>query len=270
MRAIRKILITGAAGSLGKQLRERLRGQYDLIRLSDVMPMQPARDAQEEVIITDLGEAAAVHKLCEGIDAIVHLGGRATEGDWEIVHKANILGAINLWEGARLAGVDRVLFASSNHAVGLWRRTDEIDHTTPPRPDGRYGLSKAFGEDIASLYANKFGVRGYMMRIGSCFPEPMDQRQLASWMSYEDFTKLVTVGLTADYVYEIVYGISRNDRAWYDNSNAYRLGYKPEHNAETFKDKVWGKVTGDPIAEEFQGGTFVSAEFVGSPSRIPK
>lgn len=270
MRAIRKILITGAAGSLGKQLRERLRGQFDLIRLSDIATLAPARDAREEVVVADLGDAGAVHALCAGMDAIIHLGGQATEAGWDKVHSANILGSINLWEGARLAGVDRVLFASSNHAVGLWRRSDRIDHTTAPRPDSRYGLSKAFGEDMASFYAYKFGIRGFVMRIGSCFPEPADERHLASWMSYDDFTRLVTVGLTADYTYEIVYGISRNSRAWYDNANAYRLGYDPKDNAEDQKEKVLGKVSGDPVAEEFQGGTFVSAEFVGSPARVPK
>lgn len=268
-RPIRSILITGAGGNLGRQLRDRLRGHYDLIRLTDVAGMEPARDGSEEVAVCDLGDTAGVHRLCEGIDGIVHLGGRSTEGDWEIVNRANIQGAFNLWEGARLAGVDRVLFASSNHAVGLYRRGDRIDHTTAARPDSRYGLSKAFAEDVAALYAYKFGVRGFMMRIGSCFAEPTDQRQLASWMSFADFARLINVGLKADYTYEIVYGISRNTRAWYDNSNAYRLGYDPQDDAETYAAKVMGKVSGNPIAEDFQGSVFASNEFVGDPARVP-
>lgn len=267
-RTISRVLITGAAGSLGRMLRARFAGQFDLLRLSDVVPMAPA-GVGEEVVQCDLGDEAAVHALCTDIDAIVHLGGQATEAPWPVVHKANILGAIHLWEGALKAGVDRVLFASSNHAVGLWRRTDRLDHTDPPRPDGRYGLSKAFGEDISQLYAYKHGVRGFCMRIGSCFPKPRDERMLATWMSYDDCERLVRTGLFADYTYEIVYGISRNTRAWWDNSNAYRLGYDPKDNAEIFAGELVGQVTDNPINEAFQGGGFVGPEFVGDPSRIP-
>lgn len=267
-RRISRILITGAGGSLGRMLRERLAGSFDLIRLSDVAAMAPAVKG-EETVQCDLGDEAAVHAICKDMDAIVHLGGQATEAPWSVVHNANILGAINLWEGALRGGVDRVLFASSNHAVGLWRRSDVLDHTAPARPDGRYGLSKAFGEDMAKLYAYKHGVRGFCMRIGSCFPKPVDHRMLSTWMSYGDCERLVRTGLAADYVYEIVYGISRNTRAFWDNSNAYRLGYDPQDNAETYAGEVAGKMIGNPIADAFQGGSFVTPEFVGDASRIP-
>jgi uronate dehydrogenase len=106
------------------------------------------------------------------------------------------------------------------------------------------------------------------MRIGSCFPEPIDERMLSTWLSYGDFCRLVEVGLSADYAYEVVYGVSANTRGWWDNSNAYRLGYRPQDDAETFAAKVAGKRTDDPLVETFVGGSFVSADFMGDPSRI--
>jgi len=265
---IHRLLITGAAGALGKQLRERLAGAYPVVRLSDVAPMDPAR-AGEEVMPCDLADAAAVDALCEGVDAIVHLGGQSTEAGWERIIQSNVLGAINLYESARKAKVDRVLFATSNHAVGMYRRSLTIDDTAIPRPDSRYGFSKAMGEQLATFYAYKFGVKAFSMRIGSCFPEPTNRRMLSTWMSYEDFVRLVQVGLTADYVNEIVYGISRNTRSWWDNSNAYRLGYDPQDDAETFAGKVAHIVSDDPLEEALVGGGYARPDFTGSLDAIP-
>ena len=265
---MRRLLITGAAGALGRELRERLRGAAPVVRLSDIAPMAPAREG-EEVVPCDLADEAATLALCEGVDAIVHLGGQSVEADWRTVHGANIVGAINLWEGAARAGVGRVLFASSNHAIGLYRRTQRLDHASEPRPDSRYGLSKAFGEDLARLYAYKHGVRGFCMRIGTCVPTPGSERALSTWLSYPDFERLVRVGLTADYAFEVVYGVSRNARSWWDNANAYRLGYDPQDDAETYAAELEGKATGTPLDEAFQGGPFVSPDFTGDPALIP-
>lgn len=268
IRPIERILITGAAGRLGSVLRAALRGAYPLVRLSDRAEMAPAGPG-EEVARCELADAAGVAALCDGIDAVVHLGGQPHEADWATVHAANIQGAINLWEGARLHGVDRVIFASSNHAIGLHRRETRLDHRSPARPDGRYGLSKAFGEDLAALYAYKFGVRGFCMRIGTCFPEPMNARALSTWQSFADFARLTRVGLEADYTYEIVYGVSRNTRSWWDNSNAYRLGYDPQDDAEAFAARVGRIPPADAIDAAFQGGAFAADEFVGDPARVP-
>jgi uronate dehydrogenase len=266
--SVSKILVTGAAGALGRQTRTRLAGRYPLIRLTDIVAMEPAGPG-EEVVVADLGDAEAVASLCQGIDGIVHFGGQSVEGTWEQVISANLLGLINLYEGARKAKVDRIIFASSNHAIGFHRRSERIDHTAPARPDTRYGLSKAFGEDLGSLYAYKYGIRSLSLRIGSCFPKPTNARMLSTWLSYADLVRLVEAGLTADYLNEIVYGVSRNTRSWWDNSNAYRLGYDPEDNAEDFAAEVEHIVSDDPIEEAFQGGSYTSPEFVGSPDRVP-
>jgi len=265
---VSRILVTGAAGALGRQVRSRLAGRYSLIRSSDIVAMDPA-GLGEETVVADLADAAAVAGICEGIDAIVHLGGQSVEGSWEQVIAANLIGLINLYEGARQAGVQRVLFASSNHAIGFHRRSERIDHTAPARPDTRYGFSKAFGEDLACLYAYKYGIKGLSLRIGSCFPKPTNRRMLSTWLSYADFVRLVEVGLTADYVNEIVYGVSANSRSWWDNANAYRLGYAPEDNAEAYAAEVEHIVSDDPIEEAFQGGSYTSPEFIGDPARVP-
>ena len=267
---IKRLLITGAAGNLGRAARADLHTIASAIRLSDIAAMEPAKAGHnEEIVQCDLAQASAVDALCEGVDAILHLGGQATEAPWPTVLQSNIVGLINLYEAARKAGVGRVLFASSNHAIGFHRRTQRLDHTSPARPDGRYGLSKAFGEDIAALYADKFGIKSFCMRIGSCFPEPTTGRMLSTWLSYADFLRLVRVGLTAAYDYEIVYGVSANTRTWWDNSNAARLGYAPQDNAEAFAEKVAHAPAEDPIAALFQGGTFASDEFIGTDTRVP-
>lgn len=267
-RKIDKVLITGAAGALGSALRGHLQGQYGLLRLSDINDMAPA-SAGEEVVRCDLADRDAVTALCAGMDAIVHMGGFPREADWDTIHRANILGAINLWEGARIQGVDRVIFASSNHAIGLYRRETRLDHTTPPRPDGRYGVSKAFGEDLAALYAYKFDVRGFCIRIGTCFEAPMNERALHTWQSRADLGRLVQAGLSADYVYEVVYGVSDNPASWWDNSRARALGYAPQDSAEDWRPEIEGILPDDPIDAAFQGGPFASDEFVGDPKRVP-
>ena len=267
-RTIERVLVTGGAGRLGHALREGLKGEYGLIRLSDISDMDPA-EAGEEVVRCDLADAESVADLCQGIDAVVHLGGNPREAGWEDLVPPNILGAINLWEGARRHGVDRVIFASSNHAAGLYRRGERLDHATPARPDSIYGLSKAFGEDLAALYAYKWGVRGFCMRIGTCFPEPMNERSLHTWQSHADFVRLVRTGLTADYVYEIVYGVSDNPEAWWDNSRARALGYAPQDSAASWRDRVGGIGADDEIEATFQGGVFAARDFTGDPSKVP-
>jgi uronate dehydrogenase len=264
----RRILITGAAGALGQVLRKGVRGQAEVLRLSDRVPITPAGDC-EEVACCDLADAGAVAAACEGVDAILHFGAQPDEGDWPVVLDANIRGAINLWEGARQAKVERIIFASSNHAIGLHRRSERLDHRTPPRCDSRYGLSKAFGEELAQLYAYKHGIRAMCLRIGTCVPEPINARALSTWLSYGDLVRLVGVGLTADYVFEIVYGVSANTRSWWDNSNAHRLGYRPQDNAESHAARLEGLRFDDPVAEAMQGGVFAADEFTGRVDWIP-
>jgi uronate dehydrogenase len=257
----KRVLLTGAAGLLGGVLRRSLGGQFQL-RLADIVPLEATGEG-EESIICDLADAAAVEAMCEGADAIIHLGGIPYETGWPELLRSNIIGTINLYEGARRAGVDRVLFASSNHATGMHPNDRILSGESPPRPDSRYGLTKAIGEDVAALYAYKHGIRSFCLRIGSCLPKPDNKRALSTWLSPADFVRLVQVGLTADYVHEIVYGVSRNTRSWWDNSAAFRLGYQPQDDAEIYAAEVGAIELKTELARNYQGGNFVPEEFSG-------
>src|SRR6202030_748884 len=173
-----RVLITGAGGGIGRGLRETLRGVYPVLRLSDRMPIAPARDG-EEVDQTELADMAAVERVVQGCDGIVHLGGISGENTWEKILEGNIVGLYNVFEAARLDGVRRIVMATSNHAVGFYPRAQTIDHNVVPRPDSRYGVSKAFSEALASLYSDKHGIGFLLTRIGNFGDKPVDKRRLA-------------------------------------------------------------------------------------------
>ena len=265
---MKTILITGAAGDVGTHLRRELAGKYHL-RLSDIKPIK-ALAAGEKSAPGDIAKMSDMLRITKGVDAIVHLGGFSVEGPWDMILRANIVGCYNLFEAARRNGVKRVLFASSNHATGFFKRDVKIDHRVYPKPDSRYGVSKAFGEQIGSLYADKYGMQVLCMRIGNVTIAPPDKRRLSNWISPRDFARLVSVGIDHPSIrFEIVYGVSANKRSWYDNSNALRLGYQPQDDAETYAAEVLAKEKpGDPRAEMYQGGNFVFAEIGGDPSRL--
>ena len=263
-----RVLITGAGGGIGRSLRETLRGVYPVLRVSDRVPLAPARpgnDGVEEVDRTDIADMAAVRRMVDGVDGIIHLGGVSGENSWENILHGNIIGLYNVFEAARQAGVRRIVMATSNHAVGFYPRAQTIDHTVVPRPDSRYGVSKAFSEALASLYADKHGIGFLCTRIGNFGAKPIDSRRLSIWISPHDYTQLVRIGLEhPDIHFEIVYGVSKNQRSWYDNSNAYRLGYAPQDDSEPYAAEVLASEAGqqkDPVAEYYQGGTFPAGEY---------
>jgi uronate dehydrogenase len=264
---MKTILMTGAAGGIGTFLRKEFAGKYTL-RLSDRVSINDL-GKNETFVPADLTYLEAVKAATDGVDGIFHLGGQANEADWETILNANIIGLRNLYEAARQTGVKRVVFASSNHAVGFYRRDQVIGHAVVPRPDSRYGASKAFGEAMGALYADKYGMEITCIRIGNVAMEPADKRRLAIWISPRDLAQLVSIGLDhPDIHYEIFYGMSDNAKAWWDNSNALRYGYKPQDRSEDFAEAVLAaeapKADGDPT-EIYQGGTFVNSEAGGAP-----
>ncbi|MBX3684213.1 MAG: NAD(P)-dependent oxidoreductase, partial [Thauera sp.] len=233
-----RLLLTGAAGKLGRELRPRLKRYCETLRLSHLEAMgEPG--AGEEIVPADLADAAAVDSMVAGVDAIVHLGGISTEQRWEPILASNIVGLYNLYEAVRRHGVKRVVFASSNHVTGFYRQDESIDTRAPLRPDGLYGLSKAFGENLAQLYWDRHGIETVSLRIGSAYAAPQDRRMLSTWMSLDDTERLVVAALTAPVVgHTVIYGVSDNPRVWWDNTAARHIGYRPKDSSEVFRAQV--------------------------------
>src|SRR5260221_3175538 len=190
---MQKILITGAAGDVGGRLTALLKDSYRL-RLSDIKtPAGLAAD--DDFVPAELADKAAVERAVAGVDGIVHLGGFSVEGPWDTILNSNIIGCYNLFEAARLAKVQRVVFASSNHAVGFYRRRRRIGTDVSVRPDSRYGVSKAFGDAVGALYAYKQGLRVTCLRIGNVADAPLDRRPIAILVRPADLMALDSIRL---------------------------------------------------------------------------
>ena len=260
------VLVTGAAGGIATRMRKLLEGAYAQIRWSDLR-VPADLTGKENFMPADLADRAQVEKVVAGVDGIVHLGGVSIEQPWDAILNANIIGCYNLFEAARRAKVERVVFASSNHAVGFYPRQRRIGAGAPVRPDSRYGVSKAFGEAIGSLYAYKHGLKVTCLRIGNLADAPADRRRLSIWLKPEDLMQLIRIGLEhPDIRCEIFFGASDNERSWWDNEAAFRFGYRPTGRAE---DHVAAALAAqqalrpDPIGDWYQGGPFCSDEFDG-------
>jgi len=266
-----RILLTGAAGGIGTRLRKLLKPVYPDLRLSDITKPADLRP-DETFVAADLARIDEVEKIVDGVDGIIHLGGISGEAPWEGILQSNIIGCYNLFEAARRKGVKRVVFASSNHAVGFYPRYHRIGTDVTTRPDSRYGVSKAFGEATGALYADKHGIKVTCIRIGNFGERPLDHRRLSIWLKPEDLVQLCRIGLEHPSIhFEILYGASDNERSWWDNHRAYDLGYRPTGKAEDFREHAFAeqaKLKADPVGDFYQGGTFCSMEFDGDKSRI--
>jgi uronate dehydrogenase len=258
----RRLLLTGAAGNLGRELRPRLKAYCDTLRVSHRKEFGPAA-AGEEVVLASLEDKAAMLTLLKDVDAVVHMGGVSTEQPWEPILAGNIVGMVNLYEAVRKNGVKRVVFASSNHVTGFYRQDQVVSPRDPVRPDGFYGLSKAFGENLAQLYWDRYAIETVSLRIGSSYAEPKDRRMLATWMSFDDTERLIVAALGAPVVgHSVIYGMSDNATTWWDNTPARHIGYRPQDSSERFRAAVEARQptldASDP-AVIHQGGAFVRA-----------
>ena len=260
IKAHQRLLLTGAAGGLGQMLRDRLKTNCHTLRLSDRVAFGAAREG-EEVVLADLADADAVHAMVAGVDAIVHLGGISVEGPFAPILQANIVGVYNLYEAARKHRTRRVVFASSNHVTGFYKQSETITADRPARPDGYYGLSKAFGEDISRMYFDRYGIETACVRIGSSFPEPRDRRTLATWLSYDDLHRLITACLTTPVLgHTIIFGMSNNAVTWWDNAQARHVGYVPQDSADKFREAMYARTPAPDLTDpavQHQGGAFV-------------
>ncbi|MEW6420820.1 MAG: NAD(P)-dependent oxidoreductase [Deinococcota bacterium] len=264
MRGPRRVLITGAAGEIGSALREGLRGHFPILRLTDHRDLGAAQPG-EEIVRADLTQMDEVRAAMEGVDAVIHLGGIANEHTYEQIRAVNMDGTYHVLEAARQAGVRRVAFASSIHAVGFYPRSEKVSPDMPVRPDTYYGVSKVFGEALGRMYWERSGLEFVGIRICSFQPRPQDARHLSTWLSPRDAVQLFEKAVTApDVGFLIVAGISGNTRRWMTEDGWDRLGYVPQDNAETYAAEV-EHIHGDPqnITEQRQGGIFVDAAYRG-------
>jgi uronate dehydrogenase len=256
------ILVTGAAGRIGTMIRSRLARPDRTLRLLDVVPLDPGPGPGEEAVTASVTDMDAMTRACQGADAVIHLGGIPSEKPWDRVIDVNINGTYVVFEAARRAGVPRVIFASSNHAVGFTPRSDfPVPDYAFPAPDTYYGVSKVAGEALAALYSRRYGMHAICVRIMSCFERPRDARMLSTWLSPDDAGRLFDACLTADSPgYRVIFGVSANTRGgWVSLDEARALGYRPRDDAEAFAAEVIAASgesdPADPVSR-YLGGEF--------------
>jgi uronate dehydrogenase len=251
------VLVTGSAGTIGSVLVQQLPAHGWTVRGFDRADGQDITDpAQLDEALTR-GTAGT-----GGVHAIVHLAGQPTEGPWPVVRDANIEGTFQVFEAARRNGVRRVVYASSNHAVGFTPVPDgtQLPADIPPRPDTLYGVSKVFAESLGRYYSDRYGLQVACLRIGTFAPLPPDNRSLSTWLSPGDCTRLVDACLRAPELrYALVWGISNNTRRTWSLDSAFALGYRPEDDAEDHLDNV-PEGAAYP-SDAFVGGGFTSEGF---------
>jgi NAD+ dependent glucose-6-phosphate dehydrogenase len=235
------VLITGSTGDVGSALRPYLQSDYRL-RLHYRRRSPGALSADEESVQAEIEDFATVMQMVEGVDAIVHLAGeRNAHAAWEEVRGANIDGTFNVFEAARRAGVPKVVFASTNHVMGMYDRDCAwpIHPEQPVRPDGYYGVSKAFGEALARYYADAFGISIICLRIGWVLERPHNETALRMWLSASDLGQLVHLSLETPLRFGVYYGVSNNKRRQWNIENARgQLGYNPVDDSEVFAAEI--------------------------------
>ena len=249
------VLLTGASGGIGRQLSRAMAEAGWTLRLTDVAPFPEALPSRATFTNCDLGDGVNLLRLAEGCGLILHFGGASTDlFPAEDILNANLRGLYFIYEAARRERA-RVVFASSNHTIGFHERTTRLDDDCAFRPDSLYGLSKVYGENMARLYWMKHQVQSVLLRIGSCFPEPINERMLATWLSYKDMCSLViAAGTAADVACDVVWGASNNSRTFWGQDARAKIGWQPQDSADVFAERLLGQVSGNPTVERYQGG----------------
>lgn len=258
-----KIVLTGAAGRLGSYLREPLTKLCDELLSTDIAEDIGTLYPGETYVQADLAQMDQIAPLMEGADMVVHFGAIVDEKPFEELLRPNFVGSYNIWEAGYQAGVKRVVYASSIHAVGMYPKSECIGIDVPHRPDTFYGLAKCFTEDLGRMYWEKRQMESVHLRILSC-AQVTNTRALGSWLSYDDLIQLVTRAIDTPSVgFAIIYGVSNNDRAPVDNAKASFLGYRPKDNAEQFAEKLLAEAPPVDVTDPGQmchGGPFASVD----------
>jgi uronate dehydrogenase len=258
-----RVLITGAAGAIGSALRAGLRGRWQCLRLTDIRPVHDLR-ANEELVVADIADRPAIEAMMRDVRAVVHLAGVVGSYTLEDLFRVNARGLFDVFEAARLTGVARIIFASSNHTFGCYPVAEKVSPDLPPRPDSLYGAFKVWGETMLRQYYERYGIRSVSLRIGTFRGQPVDQRSLATWLSPADAAHLVDVSLRhPDPGCMLVNGYSNNTRLKVSKTNWAALGYEPKDNAEKYLEtlRAQGVDVDAPARDEWEwpehGGSFV-------------
>jgi uronate dehydrogenase len=261
---VSKVALSGAGGNVGRILRAELPKHGIALRSAGgTTPLAPLRDG-EDVMHGDLRDPAVVDKLLAGVEVLVHMAGTSVERPLPEIIENNLVALHQVYEGARRHGVRRVVFASSNHAFGMYPVGEKLRLGADYRPDGFYGLSKVWGEAMARMYWDKHGIEAVALRIGTSMGRPPESRRhLSTWMGTDDLVQLVLRSIRAEDVgYAEVWGISANTRAYYDLAEGNTIGYVPTQNAENWAEQITATAEAtDPIAQQFQGGPFVTSHY---------
>ena len=259
-----KIALTGAAGGLGGVLRKEWLRRGIALRSSARKALEPLVPG-EDLCIADLRDPVAVDRLLAGVDVLIHMGGTSVERPLDEIIENNLRGLVTVYEGARRQRVRRIVFASSNHAIGMYSSNEpaRLQLDCALRPDGFYGLSKLWGEGVARMYWDKHGIESVCLRIGTCIPRPTEPRHLATWLGHEDLFHLIERCVEAGHVgFQTVWGVSNNTRSYWDNAQAQSLGYAPRQNAEDWATEILDRPDPlDELSRQFQGGSFVTLDY---------
>jgi uronate dehydrogenase len=258
-----KVALSGASGNIGQVLRPALLKLGFGLRSAGgrraLTPIGPS----EEVCHGDLRDAAVVDQLLAGVDVLIHMAATSVERPLPEIIENNLVALHAVYEGARRHHVRRIVFASSNHAVGMHSVERKLDLDCDLRPDGWYGLSKVWGEGMTRMYWDKHGIEGVCVRIGTAIERPTEFRHLSTWLGNDDLVQLIERCITVpDIGYLAVWGVSANTRSFWNNEAAARLGYTPTQNAEDYAAEILAKPNPlDAVAQRYQGGGFVTIDY---------
>ncbi|MFE4951088.1 NAD-dependent epimerase/dehydratase family protein [Leifsonia sp. NPDC056665] len=256
---MKRVLLTGASGRLGTVLSAGLPSADRQLVRTDRLAKAPL-EGLGEVLDCDLTDLNRTTDLLTGADVVVHCAGIPDEATFDVLRDSNVTATYNVFEAARVAGVKRVIYASSAHVVGLYLPGKQLDPNSPPAPDSVYAATKLFGESVGSVYATKHSITVVNVRIGSFRPRPENSRQLSTWLSPRDAVQLFNRAIRAETTGVVtVYGVSANSRSWWPTDGADRIGYSPEDSADDYD----GLVPVDPDSLMWQGGIFARTDYAG-------
>ncbi|MFT4172690.1 MAG: NAD(P)-dependent oxidoreductase [Rhodocyclaceae bacterium] len=260
-----RILLTGAAGNLGRLIRPSLQASAAYLRLSDLASVAAPLHENEAFVACDLADRAAVGDMVAGIDTIIHMGGASQEQRFEPLLQSNLLGIYNLYDAALAHGVRRVVYASSNHVTGYYESCDTVRPDMAMRPDSLYAATKGFGELVASFYWHRHGIESVCLRIGSCTEHPKSQRAFAAWLSPHDLCELVRCAVSAPTVgFTVVNGVSDNPVKWYEDDAARILGFSPRDSAADHAEEInakWPPLREGHLLQRWQAGNILRQDY---------